>query len=69
MNEIGDDFVMPFGRWKGKELGHIPANYLLWLYDQDWLPSSWPEVASYIARNYKSLVEEVQRASEMREDY
>jgi len=71
MNSIPDDYIMPFGKWRGKELGHIPADYLLWLYDQDWLPGSWPDIASYIAENYKALAQEKSRSFEIheREDY
>lgn len=30
-----DDDPMPFGKWKGRKLGGMPASYLLWLWDGD----------------------------------
>ena len=30
-----DDSIMPFGTHKGKKLEDVPAQYLLWLYDQE----------------------------------
>ena len=30
-----DTTLMPFGKYKGKELQDIPASYLLWLYNED----------------------------------
>lgn len=29
-----DDDLMPFGKYKGKMMIDVPANYLLWLHEQ-----------------------------------
>jgi len=32
MSQFNDDSVMPFGKFKGWDIGRVPANYLLWLH-------------------------------------
>lgn len=54
-----DSDLMPFGKHKGKKLGDVPADYLLWLYEQDWFLKSWGSLAGYVAQNYKALEMEV----------
>lgn len=29
-----DTTIMPFGKYKGKMLGEIPAEYMIWLHDE-----------------------------------
>ena len=31
---MADDFKMPFGKYKGKEISEIPHGYLLYMYDR-----------------------------------
>lgn len=31
---IKDTYIMPFGKHKGKMIGNIPAEYLLWLREE-----------------------------------
>lgn len=45
-----DNNIMPFGKYKGESMENVPAHYLDWLRDQDWL-SSWPTVEAYIEDN------------------
>lgn len=30
---MNDESIMPFGKHKGEKLANVPADYLLWLYD------------------------------------
>ena len=39
---------MPFGKHKGEKLEDIPAQYFLWLHEQDWFARKYPEVEKYI---------------------
>lgn len=34
-----DDTVLTWGAHKGKKLANVPAHYLLWVYNQDWMKS------------------------------
>ncbi len=40
--------IMGFGKHKGKTLSQVPADYLLWLYDQ---PKLDPKLKAYIEEN------------------
>lgn len=52
-----DDDLMPFGTHKGKKLGDLRAQYLLWLGDQEWI-DEWPMLAGYIEWCRKELEQE-----------
>lgn len=30
---MNDNSIMPFGKYKGEKLANVPADYLIWLYD------------------------------------
>lgn len=32
---LDDDSIMPWGKFKGTKMGNVPAEYLLWLYEND----------------------------------
>lgn len=51
------DYQMPFGKHKGERLDDVPANYLEWLADQDWL-SKWPKVQEYIEKESLAIKQE-----------
>ena len=51
-----DETLMPFGKHKGKKLANVPANYLLWLFDQDWIK---PDMKLYINENMDALKIEI----------
>jgi hypothetical protein len=55
---FGDDDPMPFGAHKGTPLGELPASYLLWLGDQDWI-DEWPMLSGYIEWCRDELEKEV----------
>ena len=52
-----DEF--PFGKWKGYTYEEVPAHYLNWLSEQDWI-SSWPEVRAYIEHNRAVIDKELE---------
>ena len=54
-----DDTVLPWGEHKGKTLGDIPSNYLLWLLEQKWI-ADWPSLHTYLKQN-KHVLEHEQR--------
>jgi len=34
-NILTDKDLMPYGKWMGHKMANVPADYLLWLYDND----------------------------------
>lgn len=55
MNALTDDSPMPFGKYKGTRMEDVPANYLLWLHNQN---CQHVEVAQYIRENLTALAME-----------
>jgi uncharacterized protein (DUF3820 family) len=51
-----DSDLMPFGKYKGKEMQDVPASYLLYLYNEVDL---YGKVKDYIEENMDVLKEEV----------
>lgn len=41
---------MPWGTHKGIPMEKVPAEYLLWLFRQDWI-RDWPDVNDYLVAN------------------
>jgi len=62
MVRFTDETLMPFGKYKGQKLANIPASYLLFLLDQDWVNGS---LKDYIKRNKDVLEVEVRRNNKM----
>ena len=48
--KVPDQYEMPFGKYKGQEIGSVPASYLDWLAGQDWI-GKWHQVDQYIKEN------------------
>lgn len=59
--EVDDNYIMPFGVYKGKKIANCPADYLLWLYDNDKVNQ---EVKQYIEENKQELEKEAQLNNE-----
>ena len=53
--EITDNTPMPFGKHQGKAMINVPAQYLLWLYNEG---CSHPGVKKYIIDNLDGLRKE-----------
>lgn len=43
---------MPFGKYKGQKMANVPAQYLMFIYDQDWCRG---KVKQYIDDNLEVL--------------
>lgn len=52
---LNDNSKMPYGKYKGKQLIDVPADYLLWLYYND---RASPPVKQYIIDNLDALKKE-----------
>lgn len=52
MTALTDHSVMPFGKYKGKAMVQVPADYLIWLYDYNKCSGA---VKQYIADNLQVL--------------
>jgi uncharacterized protein (DUF3820 family) len=56
--QITDNTPMPFGKYRGKAMANVPAQYLLWLFDQG---CDHPGVKQYIINNLEGLKKEAGR--------
>lgn len=54
--KLTDKSLMPYGKYKGVEMANVPADYLLWLYDNEKCSN---EVKDYIVENLEILRMEV----------
>ncbi len=57
---LKDRDLMPFGKHKNKQMKYVPAEYLDWLDQQDWVAKSWPRVKGYIDHNRAVIDKELQ---------
>lgn len=66
---LKDDSPMPLSLklHAGKPLIEVPANYLLWLYDQSWAKIKYPELCTYIDEN-RSVLDAEQEEKHGRDD-
>ena len=62
MSAIDDSYVMPFGKHRGLKIGDVPADYLLWL----WNNGLWDDNGLTLAqRNVHDYIRENVAATEM----
>ena len=52
---MDDSTPMPFGKYKGRKMEDVPADYLLWLRDQKCRDQ---QVSEYIENNLSALLKE-----------
>lgn len=57
--------IMPYGKYQGKPMCNVPADYLLWLRENK---KCSPLVANYIDENMADLKKETEQANRMREN-
>lgn len=57
----GDLDLMPFGKYKGRELQDIPASYLAWCWEQEWLQARWPKLHAYVHNSKEAIELELKR--------
>ena len=55
---LNDDSIMPFGKYKGTKMGNVPAEYLMWLYDNNKCDKA---VREYIEDNLDVIQVEIKR--------
>ncbi len=53
--KLTDNSLMPFGVHKGKKMADVPAQYLLWIYEQNL------DVMNYIKENMDVLRQEIKK--------
>lgn len=63
---LNDDSLMPYGKHKGEKLGNIPADYLLWLYENDRCDK---QIREYIDDNMDVIKIEIQRNKNGKRSY
>lgn len=51
-----DDSLMPFGKYKGDQMVNVPADYLIWLFENN---KCGGEVLAYIRANETNLRQEI----------
>lgn len=61
---ITDESVMPYGKYKGKQMADVPAEYLQWLFDNG---KCSPDVKRYIENNIDVLESQIIRNKIKRE--
>lgn len=55
---LTDKSLMPYGKHKGKKMANVPADYLIWLLDNN---RTTPPVRKYIEENRDILDIEIKR--------
>jgi len=54
--KLNDDSIMPWGKYKDYSMANVPADYLIWLYENNKCDAS---VKEYIIDNLSVLKKEV----------
>lgn len=60
VSPLRDTDSMPFGKHKDRAMKDVPASYLDYLSDQDWLKTRWPRVWAYIDHNRNVIDKELE---------
>lgn len=55
---MSEGIKIHFGKYKGQYLDDIPANYLKWLSEQDWI-EDYPIIRDYIKNNWKGIQKQI----------
>ena len=55
-SKLTDADPMPYGKYKGRPMEDVPADYLMWLIDNN---RASPEVKDYIKDNIDVLMKEI----------
>jgi hypothetical protein len=63
---LKDADAMPFGAFRGKPIGKVPAEYLDRLRDANWLDDRFPAVAEYIERNAAAIDKDLETSDRSR---
>ena len=52
-----DESLMPFGKYKGEKMANVPADYLLWLYQNS---NVFGDLKAYIKDNLDVIKSEIE---------
>jgi len=52
-----DNSLMPFGKYRGEKMANVPADYLIWIFENN---KCTPDVAKYIAENLSVIKSEIE---------
>jgi uncharacterized protein (DUF3820 family) len=52
MDKLDDNSIMPYGKYKGRKLADVPADYLLWMYSEGKLFAALEE---YVEENMEAI--------------
>ncbi len=55
---LTDASPFPWGKHKGTPMKKVPADYLVWCYDQKWI-REWPDLNDYLVANIKVIESEL----------
>ena len=62
--QLTDESPMPFGKHKNTKMANVPANYLIWLYDQltgmEPFGEASQAVRDYTVENLEALRQEIE---------
>lgn len=58
---------IPFGKYQGKDLDDVPADYLIWCLEQSWFEAKYPELNDYLNSIYNTLLAESEEKINSRE--
>jgi len=56
MSVLTDESLMPFGKYQGKPMEDVPADYLMWLYDNE---KCSEQVKAYIEDNMDVIKKQI----------
>lgn len=54
--KMDDKSIMPFGKYKGEKMGNVPADYLIWLFENN---KCFGDLLGYIRANEVNLRQEI----------
>lgn len=60
-DKISGKIEITFGKHRGRRVRNVPADYLLWIYDQRWFQDKFPVLHKYIDQERERLEKEVER--------
>jgi hypothetical protein len=63
--KIDDNWIIPFGAHKGRRIGAVPAHYLNYIIDMDFVKRSYPEIIRYVSDNRSAIDAELHESGDL----